>query len=120
MVAIFSLLIPAIGFWAISVMSGQRQKVAVQAIEGGLEALIINILFMLLIVFLGSSMNVQATDILWNLMGLGVLQLLYVIPRSLFLRRKERWVKLKGLIAASIIIVLIVALFRWWLMSIPW
>ena len=99
-------------------MSGQRQRFSVQAIEGVLEALIMNILLLLLVVMLGSSLNAQAKYVLGYLIGLHVIQLLYVMLRSLFLRRQQRWAKLKGLITGNILIVLSVYLFFWLLQSI--
>lgn len=122
MFVFFLLLLLAIGFWTISAMSGRRQKISVQAIEGGLEALTLNILILLLVVACvtwGSSLNDQVTYILGNLIRFHIIQLLYVILRSLFLRQQQRWAKLKGLIAASILIVLGVALFNWLIMSLP-
>ncbi|MCY7278540.1 MAG: hypothetical protein LH702_33595 [Phormidesmis sp. CAN_BIN44] len=113
------LLLLAIGFWTISAMSGRRQKISAQAIEGGLEALILNILILLLVVTWDSSLNDQVKYILGNLIRFHIIQLLYVILRSLFLRRQQRWAKLKGLIAASILIVLGVDLFNWLIMSLP-
>ena len=116
----FSLLLFTIGLLTISMMSGQRQRFSVQAIEGVLEALIMNILLLLLVAMLGSSLNAQAKYVLGYLIRFHVIQLLYVMLRSLFLRRQQRWAKLKGLITGNILIVLSVYLFFWLLQSIPW
>jgi hypothetical protein len=113
MVAIFSLLIPTIAFWLISVICGRRQRSAVQAIEGGLEALASMVLFVPLISFLINSLRVQAIGFLGNLIVLGVLQLIYVLLRSRVLRRQQHWAKLKGFIATNIIIDLLFVLFYW-------
>ena len=116
----FSLLLFTIGLLTISMMSGRRQRFSVQAIEGVLELLIMNILLLLLVAMLGSSLNAQAKYVLGYLIRFHVIQLLYVMLRSLFLRRQQRWAKLKGLITGNILIVLSVYLFFWLLQSIPW
>lgn len=120
MSVIFLLLLLAFSFWMISVMSGRGQSFYVQAIEGGLEALIINILLWPLVVMLIITAG-GPWHIFMSFSGFYVvIQLLYVMLRSLFLRRQHRWEKLKGLIAGSILIVLGVYLFIWWVQSLPW
>lgn len=120
MSVIFLLLLLAFSFWMISVMSGRGQNFYVQAIEGGLEALIINILLWPLVVMLIITAG-GPWHIFMSFSGFYVvIQLLYVMLRSLFLRRQHRWEKLKGLIAGSILIVLGVYLFIWWVQSLPW
>ena len=57
-------------------MSGRRQRFSVQAIEGVLELLIMNILLLLLVAMLGSSLNAQAKYVLGYLIRFHVIQLL--------------------------------------------
>ena len=119
MSVIFLLLLLAFSFWMISVTSGRGQKSYVQAIEGGLEALTINILLYPLIALMIVA-PVGPWHIFMSFSGFyAVIQLLYVMLRSLFLRRQHRWAKLKGLIAGNTLIVLGVCLFIWWVQSLP-
>jgi hypothetical protein len=116
----FLLSLFAIALLMISAISGQRQKIVFQAIEGALEALIINILLSPLMIML----IVTAGGTWHAFMGFSglyvVIQLLYVMWRSSLLRRQNSWAKLKGLIAGSILIVVGVYLFIWWIQSLPW
>ena len=115
----FLLLLFTIGLLTISMMSGRRQNSYVQAIEGGLEALTINILLYPLIALMIVA-AVGPWHIFMSFSGFyAFIQLLYVMLRSLFLRRQHRWAKLKGLIAGNTLIVLGVCLFIWWVQSLP-
>jgi hypothetical protein len=121
MIFIFLLLLLfAIGLLTISAMPEQRQRIAFQAIAGGLEALTVNILLYPLI-----AMLLVTAGGTWHVfIGLSCfyvgIQLLYITLRSRSLRRQHCEVKLKGLIAGSILIVISVYLFIWWVQSQPW
>jgi Na+/proline symporter len=104
---ILLLFIPIVGFWLFSLITRRRQSEAAQIIEGFLEVLGMNILFGALILLLASVFNNEANFILLGLMGLGIIQFLYVVPRSLSLRRQQRWAKLKGVIGGAVIMLLL-------------
>jgi hypothetical protein len=101
------LLLPVIGFLVISVMSGRRQSEAVQIIEGVIEVFGVNVGSIMLIYLIAVIWNTVANTILWSLMGLGLLQLIYVVPRSLSLKRQQRWARFKGVIAGAVIVALL-------------
>jgi Na+/proline symporter len=91
-----------------------RQGEAFQLVSGFMEVLIINfVLIIVLVILLGllSSIFPSIPGLVnipvYGFGGLGVLQLLYVVPRSLFLRRRQRWARLKGVIAGAVIVALI-------------
>ena len=105
------LLLYTIALLKINAMSGQRQGLVSQAIKGGSEALVMNILLLLLGAILGSSLNAQAQSTPGNLIMLHVIQILYVMLRSLSLRQQQRWTHLKALVVVNILIVLSVYLF---------
>jgi predicted transporter len=87
-----------------------RQGEALQIISGSMEVLGINFLLIALLILLASvlSSSPGLTNIpLYGLGGLGVLQLLYVVPRSIALNRRQRWARLKGVIAAAVIVALL-------------
>jgi hypothetical protein len=115
---IFLLLLPILGFLVISVMSGRRQSEPVQIIEGMLEVFGVNVGLIMLIFLLASIWNTVASTILWSLMGLSVLQLIYVVPRSLSLKRQQRAARLKGVIVAAVLIALLNG--GCWLFLKPW
>jgi hypothetical protein len=107
MAFIILLFIPIILFWFYTLITGNRQSDAAQMIEGFLEVVGMNILFLMLILLLASVFNNQANFILSGLIGLGIIQLLYVVPRSLSLRRRQRWAKLKGVMGGGVIMLLL-------------
>jgi len=91
-----------------------RQGEVFQVISGFVEVLLINCgLIIGLVVLLGTLASIfpLTPDLvnfpIYGLGGLGVLQLLYVVPRSLYLKRRQRWAKLKGVIAAAVIVALL-------------
>jgi heme/copper-type cytochrome/quinol oxidase subunit 4 len=88
-----------------------RQGEAFHLISGFMEGLIINFLLIILLILLASLLSSAPgflTHIpIYGIAGMGVLQLLYVVPRSLYLRRHQRWAKLKGIIAAFVIVALL-------------
>jgi cell division protein FtsW (lipid II flippase) len=112
------LLLPVIGFLVISVMSGRRQSEPVQVIEGVLEVFGVNVGLIMLVFLLASIWNTVANTILWGLMGLSLLQLIYVVPRSLSLKRQQRWARLKGVITGAVIVALLNG--GCWLFLKPW
>lgn len=106
------LLALTIVFFAIFSTTPQaRRGEAFHIIIGFLEVLIINCLLIILLIILSisvwSSLSGLAYISLYGLGGLGVSQLLYVVPRSLFPRRHQRWARLKGVIAAAVIVALL-------------
>jgi hypothetical protein len=101
-------------FFTIFAAQQDQQGEAIQLIGGFLEVLGINFLLIIaLIIFLGllSSIFPSIPGLMnipmYGFGGLGVLQLLYVVPRSLFLRRRQRWAKLKGVIAGAVVVALL-------------
>lgn len=87
-----------------------RQREEFQVIIGFVEVLIINVLLIILLIILASflaSSGRFANISIYGLGGLGILQLFYVVPRSLFLKRRRRWARLKGVIAAAVIVMLL-------------
>jgi hypothetical protein len=91
-----------------------RQGEAFQLISGFMEVLIVNFALIIALIILLSllasifpSIPGLANFPMYGLGGLGVLQLLYVVPRSLYLKRRQRWAKLKGVIAAAVIVALL-------------
>jgi predicted transporter len=87
-----------------------RQGEAFQIISGSMEVLGINFLLIALLILLASILSSSpglANIPLYGLGGLGVLQLLYVVPRSLSLQRRQRWARLKGVIVAAVIVALL-------------
>jgi hypothetical protein len=91
-----------------------RQGEAFQLVSGFMEVLIANfVLIIALVILLGllSSIFPSIPGVvnvpMYGFGGLGVLQLLYVVPRSLYLRRHQRWARLKGVIAATVIVALL-------------
>lgn len=116
----FLLLVFAIALLTISKMSGQRQRIAFQVIAGGLEALTVNILLYPLIAMLLVTAG-GTWHVFIGLSGFYIgIQLLYMTLRSRSLRRQHCEVILKGLITGSILIVVSVYLFIWWVQSQPW
>ncbi len=105
------LLIPLIIiFFTIFAAQQDQQGEAIQLIGGFLEVLIINFLLIVLLFVLAailSHLTALANISFYGLGGLGVLQLLYVVPRSLQLRRRQRWARLKGVIAGAVIVALL-------------
>ena len=115
----FLLLLSAIAL-TISAMSGQRQRIVFQAIEGGSEALVMHILLLPLVVMLIITVG-GPWPIFMSISGFyAVIPLLYVLLRSLSLRRQQRWTHLKVLVAGNILIVLSIYLIIWWVQSLPW
>ena len=101
-------------------MSGQRQRIVFQAIEGGSEALVMNILLLPLVVMLILNAN-SPSYVFRNLSGFyAVIQLLYVMLRSLSLRRQQLWTHLKVLVAGNVLIVLSIYLIIGWVQSLSW
>jgi heme/copper-type cytochrome/quinol oxidase subunit 4 len=87
-----------------------RQAEGFQIISGVMEVLIVNLLLIGLLILLASLLSSSpglANIPLYGLGGLGVLQLLYVVPRSIALNRRQRWARLKGVIAAAVIVALL-------------
>ena len=79
-----------------------------QLISGFMEVLIINFMLIILLLLLGSLFPSSSGAIFtYGFGGLGLLQLLYVVPRSLYLRRRQRWARLKGVIGAAVIVALL-------------
>lgn len=87
-----------------------QQSEVFQIISGFMEVLIINVLLIILLIVLTSliaSSGGSANIFIYGVSGLGILQLFYVVPRSLFLRRRQRWAKLKGVIAGAVVVALL-------------
>lgn len=110
--ALIGLLLVAFTIVFFTVFSTQqdRQGESFQVISGFIEVLGINFLLIVLLVFLTivfSSSSSLVSIPLYGFAGLGVLQLAYVVPRSLFLKRRQRWARLKGVIGAAVIVALI-------------
>lgn len=112
------LLIPLIIIF-LTVFAAQQdpQGEAIQLIGGFMEVMIVNFLLIVLLFVLAAilssspavlSFSPSAANLpLYGLGGLGVLQFSYVVPRSLYLRRRQRWARLKGVIAAAVIVALL-------------
>lgn len=86
-----------------------QQGEAIQLIGGFIEVLIVNFLLIVLLgllTILFSSSTRLAPLPFYGFGGLGILQLLYVVPRSLQLRRQQRWARLKGVIAGAVVVAL--------------
>jgi Na+/proline symporter len=101
-------------FFTIFAAQQDQQGEAIQLIGGFVEVLGINFLLIIaLIVLLGLLASIfpsipgLVNIPMYGFGGLGVLQLLYVVPRSLYLRRRQRWAKLKGVIAGAVIVALL-------------
>jgi hypothetical protein len=90
---------------------GQRYSDAVQILGGAAEVFGVNIGLIALIFFIGSLVENAVPSVgmllLYSLMGIGLLQLIYVIPRVLFLKRQARWAKMKGVIIGAVIVALL-------------
>lgn len=113
------LIIPVVGLWIMVVVSGNRQSDAVQLMEGIVETLMVDIGLVMLILLIASLSNSMAGFLIFGIIGIGVLQLIYVIPRSLFLRRQQRWARFKGVIIGAVIMALLNG-GCWLMLSNPW
>jgi Na+/proline symporter len=86
-----------------------RNSEVFQLVAGSLEVfgivwlLAAFFLFLLVTRLLPSS----GYSVLWSFGGLGIWQLIYAIPRSLSLKRQQRWTRLKGMIAGAAIVALL-------------
>jgi hypothetical protein len=85
-----------------------RQSNVFQLISGFVEVIMANAFFFMLLLLLVASFPSQVTiAALYSVGGIGLLQLLYVVPRSLVLRRQQRWSRMKGVIIGAVIVALL-------------
>jgi hypothetical protein len=85
-----------------------RRSEPFQLISGVIEVIMISnllgALLILLVLLVPSQVTVTA---LYGFGGIGIVQLFYVVPRSLALRRQERWARMKGVIIGAVIVALL-------------
>jgi hypothetical protein len=104
----FVLFILTILFFIALAIPRYRRSNVFQMISGFLEVIVIDYLFIMLMLLLTSLFPSNITiATLYSIGGLGILQLFYVVPRSLALRRQERWARMKGVIIGAVVVALL-------------
>ena len=81
-----------------------------ETVLGAFSILVINILvFILLVIFLANSHYFSNTSTagLSFIFGISIYQFIYVIPAILWLKRRQRWAWMKGVIIGAAITVLL-------------
>jgi hypothetical protein len=88
----FVLFVLTVLFFIALTIPRYRQSDIFQLISGFVEVIMTNAFFFMLLLLLVSLFPSQITiAALYSLGGLGLLQLIYVVPRSLALKRQQRW-----------------------------
>jgi predicted cation transporter len=86
----------------------ERQSELLELFIGFIEVIGVNLIltFGLLLLFgaIQSRLRLQMTDYIATI---GIVQLLYAVLRSLYLRRRRNWSKLKGVIIGSVLVALL-------------
>jgi hypothetical protein len=106
--AFFVLLVVIIFFLILRFAPEERQSELLEIFIGFVEVIGVNLIltFVLLILFsaIASRFNLQMTVYVATV---GIVQLVYAVWRSLFLRRQRQWFKLKGVIIGSVLVALL-------------
>jgi hypothetical protein len=104
----FVLFILTILFFTALAIPRYRRSDIFQLISGVIEIIMINNYLVLLLLLIASLFPSQITiAALYGAGGIGIFQLLYVVPRSLALKRQQRWSRLKGVIIGSVLVALL-------------
>jgi hypothetical protein len=85
-----------------------RESDIYQIISGVVEVVMTNLVLFFLLFMLAALVAPNFTvNFFYGIAVVGLLQLLYVVPRSLFLKRQQRWSRLKGVIIGAVIVALL-------------
>lgn len=76
-------------------------------ILGILEAIVIYSAFLLMLGLLSSFIAILGSIAIWAFLGIGVIQLIYVIPRVIWLVQQRKWNRMKGVVTAAVIVFLL-------------
>jgi hypothetical protein len=84
-------------------MNQKESKALWQTILGVIEVIAVDVLMVFLLLVFASKFS----DLGFAAMTFGLTQLLYVIPRGIYLYRKKRWPRFKGVVIGAVIAALL-------------